>query len=161
MGMIMVGIGEAGISNKPGDVVKTMALGSCVAAVFIAPKFNAVGMVHIALPDSTIDGEKARRQPGYFADSAIPYLIAQFKKLGVRKSSELTIKLIGGATIMDPNGTFNIGKRNVLATRKVLWKYRLGAKAEDVGKDFSRTVRVEVDTGKVLVTSPKIGEWDV
>ena len=62
---------------------------------------------------------------------------------------------------MDPNGTFNIGKRNVLAIRKILWKLRLGARKEDVGDNFSRTVSVDVDTGKVLISSPKRGEWEL
>ena len=159
--MIMVGIGEMGISSASGDVVKTMALGSCVAVVFVAAKYQAVGMVHIALPDSNIDPEKAAKTPGYFADTAIPHLIKAFKKIGVRKPSEITVKLVGGATIMDPTGTFNIGKRNVLAARKILWKYRLGAKAEDVGKDFSRTVWVENNSGKVKIYSPDRGEWEV
>jgi chemotaxis protein CheD len=60
---------------------------------------------------------------------------------------------------MDPNGTFNIGKRNVLAIKKLLWKYKLGAIAEDVGKDYSRTVSVNIQTGEVLVSSPGKGEW--
>ncbi|HQU72340.1 MAG TPA: chemotaxis protein CheD [Calditrichia bacterium] len=161
MGMKMVGIGEFGVSDKADSIVKTMALGSCVAAVFLAPSIKMVGMVHIALPDSTIDPVKAARMPGYFADTAIPLLIKKFRAMGVQKPSELTVKLIGGASIMDPSGTFNIGKRNVLATRKMLWKFRLGAKAEDVGKDFSRTVWVDAQTGKVKVFSPDHGEWEV
>ena len=51
--------------------------------------------------------------------------------------------------------------RNVLAVRKVLWKYRLGARKEDVGKDFSRTVKIEVDTGNIVVSSPRRGEWNL
>ena len=161
MATILVGIGEYAVSNNVGDNVKTMALGSCVAVIFHAPKFNAVGMAHVALPDSSIGSERTKNLPAYFADSAIPVLINEFKKLGITKNSDLQIKLTGGATIMDPNGTFNIGKRNVLAIRKILWKYRLGARKEDVGKDFSRTVKVEVATGKMTVTSPNRGEWQL
>lgn len=161
MATILVGIGEYAVSNKPGDVIKTLALGSCVAIVFNAPKLKAVAMAHVALPDSSIGSERSLKLPAYFADSAIPVLIEEFKKLGISKSSDLQIKLTGGATIMDPNGTFNIGKRNVLAIRKILWKYRLGARKEDIGKDFSRTVKIEVDTGKVTVSSPKLGEWEL
>ncbi len=161
MATILVGIGEYAVSDKPGDVVKTLALGSCVAVIFHAKKIQAAGMAHVALPDSLIDSARAKRLPAYFADSAIPILINDFKKLGVTKSSELQIKLVGGAAIMDPNGTFNLGKRNVLAIRKILWKYRLGARKEDVGKDYSRTVKIDVDTGTVIVTSPKKGEWSI
>ena len=157
----MIGIGEYAVSDKIDDLLKTMALGSCVGVVFLAPKFHAAGMAHVALPDSGISQEKKEALPAYFADSAIPMMIEQFKRLGVTKSSEITVKLVGGASIMDPNGTFNIGKRNVLAIRKVLWKHRLGARKEDVGKNYSRTVKVEVKTGKILVSSPRLGEWEI
>jgi chemotaxis protein CheD len=58
---------------------------------------------------------------------------------------------VGGANILDTNRNFYIGKRNVLAIKKHLWKYHLGAIAEDVGADLSRTVSVQVKDGKVLV----------
>ncbi|HHM02467.1 MAG TPA: chemotaxis protein CheD [Caldithrix abyssi] len=159
MDVINVGVGEIGVSNKTGSVVKTYALGSCVALIFIAPKYNAVGLAHIALPDSTFSNGKSRELPGYFADLAIPKLIDEFKKLGVKKNSEVVVKMTGGAKIMDPQGRFNIGKRNVLATKKILWKYKLGAIKEDVGKNFSRTVSVSVDTKDIVVSSPGRGEW--
>ena len=157
----LVGIGEYSVSQSPGEVIKTMALGSCVAIIFYAPKFKAAGMAHVALPDSSIGSERSAKLPAYFADTAVPALIEEFKKIGITKNSDIQIKLTGGATIMDPNGTFNIGKRNVLAVRKVLWKYRLGARKEDVGKDFSRTVKIEVDTGNIVVSSPRRGEWNL
>ncbi|MEJ2635080.1 MAG: chemotaxis protein CheD [Calditrichia bacterium] len=161
MSTIMVGIGEVGISGNPGDIVKTMALGSCVAIVFLAPKARAVGLAHVALPDSSIGGERAKSLPGYFADIAIPHLVGEFRKLGAVQSRDLIIKLAGGASIMDPNGVFNIGKRNVLAIRKILWKHRLGAIVEDVGDNFSRTVWIEVGSGKVFVSSPRKGVWEI
>ena len=62
---------------------------------------------------------------------------------------------------MDPNNTFNIGKRNVLAIRKILERFRLGAIAEDVGGNISRSVSIEMNTGKVIVSSPGRGEWEL
>ncbi len=160
MNVINVGVGEIGVSDRPHEVVKTYALGSCVALVFVAPKISAVGLAHIALPDSGTSGEKSRTLPeGYFADLAIPRLIEQFKIFGVRKNSEVVVKMAGGAKIMDPNGRFNIGKRNVLAVKKILWKYKLGAIAEDVGKNFSRTVAVYTDSSQIVISSPGRGEW--
>jgi len=62
---------------------------------------------------------------------------------------------------MDPVGIFNIGKRNVLTIRKLLWNSRLGATVEDVGGNYSRTLWVEIDTGKVFISSPKRGKWEL
>ncbi|KAA3617645.1 MAG: chemotaxis protein CheD [Calditrichaeota bacterium] len=161
MEVINVGVGEIGVSNNPETMVKTYALGSCIALIFIAPKLNAVGMAHIALPDSNYSNGKAKSLPGYFADLAIPELIEKFKSFGVKKNSEVIVKMTGGAKIMDPEGRFNIGKRNVLATKKILWKYKLGAIAEDIGKNFSRTVSVDTDSGEIKITSPGRGMWNI
>lgn len=161
MQVINVGVGEIGVSNAPDTVVKTYALGSCVALIFYAPKYNAAGLAHIALPDSSFANGKSKELPGYFADLAIPKLIDAFKKFGVKKNSEVIVKLTGGAKIMDPQSRFNIGKRNVLATKKILWKYKLGAIAEDVGKNYSRTVSVSTSSAEVSVTSPGRGEWKI
>ena len=49
---------------------------------------------------------------------------------------------------MDENGVFNIGKRNYLAVRKILWKAGVLVSAEDIGGNLSRTVRLEVSSGK-------------
>lgn len=157
----IIGIGGIGISDTPGDVIKTMALGSCVAVIFFAPQYHLVGMAHVALPDSGIGNERAKDLPGYFADTAIPFLIREFIKRGVKKRSDITIKLAGGASIMDPNGVFNIGKRNILAIRKVLWQNKLAPHAEDVGDNFSRTVWVAVSGGNVSISSPGKGVWEL
>jgi chemotaxis protein CheD len=156
----VIGIGEIGICKNPGDSVKTYALGSCVALIIFAPKIPAVGMAHIALPDSTIGvNGRTKTLPGYFADVAIPNLINEFKRLGVVKNHEVRIKVVGGANIMDPDGHFNIGKRNLLAIKKILWQYKLGAIAEDVGASHSRTVDAQVDgVGTVVVTSPHMDD---
>ncbi len=158
--MILVGIGEIAISNKPGEIIKTMALGSCVGIVMLSKKKNIVAMAHVALPDSSINHNKRNNIPGYFADQAIPYLLEGLNKYGV-STFDITVKLIGGSNIMDSAGIFNIGKRNVLTIRKLLWKYRLGATVEDVGGNYSRTLWVEVDTGKVFISSPKRCEWEI
>lgn len=55
---------------------------------------------------------------------------------------------------MDENGVFNIGKRNHLALRKILWKAGVIVHAEDVGGSTSRTVRLEVATGRFFVRGP-------
>lgn len=162
MSEIILGIGDYGAAKSPGSVVKTFALGSCVAAILRDPRTNAVGMVHVALPDSSINAAKAKQRPGYFADLGLPLLLREMAKLGSPANGRgLIVKLVGGASIMDHNETFNIGKRNVLAIKKYLWAYGLGPLAEDVGENYSRTVSVAVDTGKVVVSCPGRGQWEV
>lgn len=152
---IMVGIGGVAATRTPGSVVKTLALGSCVAVIFLDPPTRLVGLVHVALPESAISPEKARELPGYFADTGIPILYKKFLELGYRESGRsLLVKLAGGSQIMDRNETFNIGKRNALAAKKILWSMKLGAVAEDLGGEISRSVRLDVDAGTVLLSTP-------
>lgn len=159
MATIFVGIGELAASKNTADLVKTMALGSCVAVIMLDPVNRSVGLLHVALPDSSINEKKKKEKPGMFADTGIPLMLKEMSKKGYQNGGKMIVKLVGGATIMDPNSTFNIGKRNILAVRKTLWKYRLGAIAEDVGENFSRTVSINVSNGKVIISSPGRGEW--
>ena len=159
MGTIYVGVGEYAASKSPNDVVKTLALGSCVAVIMMDPKNRSAGLLHVALPDSSISNKRAVERPGMFADSGIPMLIKEMNRLGYNGSGKMIVKLAGGASIMDSNQIFNIGKRNILAVRKILWKYKLGAIAEDLGDSFSRTVAIDLSNGRVTLSSPARGEW--
>ena len=149
---IYVGVGEIATSKNPDHVLVT-SLGSCVAVIMLAPGICSAGMSHVALPSSSVNVEQARAKPGYYADTAIPRLLAEMDKLHGGKRGRILVKLVGGANIMDPNSTFDIGKRNVLAIKKILWENRLGVLVEDLGEGISRNVRVNVDTGKVVVKS--------
>ena len=161
MNTIMVGVGGFAVSNRAGVVIKTMALGSCVGVMVVSPSKKVVGMVHVALPDSNISRDKAESLPGYFADTGIQALFKELEKHGINGRGDLVIKLAGGANVMDPCGHFNICKRNILSIRKHLWQNRLAPRAEDVGGSFSRTVWVEVDSGKIFLSSPGRGEWEI
>ncbi|MCX6640565.1 MAG: chemotaxis protein CheD [bacterium] len=158
MGIIYVGVGELAASRSPGDVVKILALGSCVGVIMLAPQQKIVGLLHVALPDSSINAKRGIEKPGTFADTGIPQLLNELKKMGHLRG-KLTVKLAGGASIMDPNNTFNIGKRNILAIKKILWKFGLGAIAEDLGGNYCRTLSVDVDSGLVTISSPGRGTW--
>lgn len=151
MSSVHVGIGEYRISSTPGDSLKTFGLGSCVA-VMVYDKVSKLGaLIHIALPDSSIDAQKAAARPAYFADTG---LAKMFNELSARGTSRrnIWIKIAGGASIMDEGKTFDIGRRNVLAIKKWLWKNRFGVLKEDVGGSISRTVTFGVDDGEVIIS---------
>ena len=160
MRAVPIGIGELKISNVAGDVLRSYGLCSCIGLVVLAPRQRTVGMLHVALPESKINLQLAKDQPGMFADTGIPFLLQEMERFGC-SISDMVIKIAGGASVMDPGATFEIGKRNILAVKKTLWRYRLGPVAEDVGDVISRTMSVSVDTGIVTVSSPRKGEWDI
>jgi len=82
MSNLILGVGEFGASKNPSDIVKTFALGSCVAVVLMCPRTRTVGMVHVALPESKINPEKVKTRPGYFADTGIPALLQKMATMG-------------------------------------------------------------------------------
>ena len=151
---IDVGIGGYAVVNKNSESIKTYALGSCVAVVLHAPVRKAVGLIHIALPDSKGHDDKAAKLPGYFTDTGMEKLWAEMGKIGATGGS-IVAKMIGGASVLADNGTFDIGRRNVLSVKKWLWAKGIGLMKEDTGGTSSRTVeaftngRVVVSTGKM------------
>ena len=162
MKTIMLGVGDFGASNTAGDIVKTMALGSCVSVILLHPPTRTIGMAHIALPDSQTNLDRAKEKPGYFADTGVPALLKAMAKIsGDTKTKGYIVKLTGGAKVMDPNNLFNIGDRNVLAIKKVLWRFAMGPVAEDTGGQISRTVAVHVDTGRIFISSPGRKDWEI
>ncbi len=161
MDIVYVGVGEFLTSKTPGQTIRTLALGSCVAVITLDPKSRTAGLLHVALPDSSINKKRADERPGMFADTGIVKLLDEMKASGFDGTGALTIKLAGGASIMGINNTFNIGKRNVLAVRKCLWRYRLGAVAEEVGGNISRSVSVDIMSGRVIISSPGMGDWEI
>jgi chemotaxis protein CheD len=162
MSTIILGVGDFGVSKTPGDVIKTLALGSCVAVVLLEPSTRSVGMVHVALPESSIDRAKALRKPGYFADTGFNALLEAMKLIScVQNEKKFIAKMTGGAQVLDPHNTFNIGKRNELALKKILWHHGMGVQAEDVGGHISRSIAVDVDTGRVVITSAGRGSWQM
>ncbi|MAG14048.1 MAG: chemotaxis protein CheD [Spirochaetales bacterium] len=150
--LVKVGIGECKISSSPEDTIRTFALGSCVAVIVHDRKRKSAGLIHLALPDSNVNEQKAVAKPSYFVDTGLPLLL---KQMGVSngRRPDVSITLAGGSNIMDEENRFNIGKRNILAVKKCLWKHNLGVRAEDVGGSKSRTVSVDVASGQVTVFS--------
>ena len=124
---VLVGIGDMGVSSDPNGVVKTLALGSCIGIALLDPRTRTIGLVHIALPDSDTDSERAKTQPCYFADTGLDELLkAMDKAAGGIEPRRLMVKIAGGAQVADPNSHFNVGKRNALAVKRLLWQKGYG-----------------------------------
>jgi chemotaxis protein CheD len=161
IGQLILGVGEIGVSNEVGKLIKTFALGSCVALNLFNENFTVVGMAHIALAASTTSPEKARSLPGYFADTAVPALINEFRNIGYRKPvSQLVAKIAGGAqTSADTNNYFKIGEKNISAVKTLLDEFGIALVSEDVGESHSRTVCIQVGSKSVHLSSPDRKPW--
>jgi chemotaxis protein CheD len=151
---IVVGIGEFAVSNDKAAVIMTHALGSCVAVCLWDPEARVAGLLHVLLPDSRINPERAHAQPAAFADTGIPMLFRTAYDYGVQKT-RVQVRLIGGADVtgIGSGGEGTVGKRNILAARTLLWKNGVMVQREAVGGTEARTVALEVGDGRIQVTS--------
>lgn len=151
--MKIIGIADMKISSRAEDTLITYALGSCLGITIYDSVAKIGGLLHIMLPDSAINQEKAAANPFMFVDTGVPQLFKACYRAGAHKE-RLILKVAGGAALNKRSGEddqFNIGKRNFLTLRKLLWKNNVLIKAQDVGADYSRTMSLDIATGGVLV----------
>lgn len=149
---IVVDIADMAVSREPGASILTYSLGSCIGLVIYDPVAKVGGMLHYMLPESQLSPEKAKLNPSMFCDTGVPRLFRAAYELGAVKN-RLTVKVAGGSQLLDDSGTFNIGKRNYLALRKIFWKNGVMIASESVGGSASRTVKLDVTTGRVTIKS--------
>ncbi len=152
MRRVVVDIAEFVVSKELDVVLTTYALGSCIAVMLYDAITRAAGMIHYMLPLSATNPEKARERPAMFADTGVPLLFHGMYGLGCRKE-DLIVKVAGGGQLYDDQGLFEIGKRNYTILRRMLWKTNVLVTAENVGGAKSRTVSLEVATGRCIVRS--------
>jgi len=150
MNNIIIGIAEMAISTHPADVLVTYSLGSCLGVSIHDPMAKVGGMIHCMLPLSRVDLEKAKTMPCMFVDLGIPILLSELFNRGAQKA-RLIIKAAGAANVLDVQDLFKIGERNYTVFRKIMWKNGLLINGEDVGGSLSRTIRLEIGTGRFTI----------
>jgi chemotaxis protein CheD len=142
------------VSADPDCELVTYALGSCLGVVVHDPSTHVGGLLHAMLPLSSTDPEKAAKNAAAYVDTGVPALFRACYELGARKD-RMVVKVAGGASLAhaEEDDLFQIGARNMVMLRKLLWKNGVLLRAQDVGGRASRTVMLCVGTGVVTVKS--------
>lgn len=149
----VVGISDMIASDNPTDTIVTYSLGSCLAIVCYDSVVKAAAMIHIMLPDSNIEKmskNAASFNPLKYVDTGFTELMKECQKFGMRKSN-ICLSVFGGAQIFEREDHFNIGKRNYIALRKMIWQNGLLIRHEHVGGRVHRTVKIDVDSGEITL----------
>jgi chemotaxis protein CheD len=147
---VIIGMSDANVSNNPQDILETLSLGSCIGVCLYDPTTTIGGMLHYQLPSSTMNPARAKINPLMFADTGMKLLIDKILAIGANEK-QLQVKIAGGAAMdIGPNG-FDIGKRNYLAIKKVLWQHRMFIKAEDIGGSSPRNMYLDIANGTVKI----------
>ena len=150
---ITVGMADLKVSASPDQRLVTYALGSCLGVAVHDPVAGVAGLLHVMLPLSSLDEARARDNPALFVDTGVPALFRACYQLGAVKS-RMVVKVAGGAAAGAPGDAdqFQIGKRNLLTLRKLLWKNGVLVQAQDVGgHQVSRTMTLDLADGAVTL----------
>ena len=68
------------------------------------------------------------------------------------------VRVAGGAQVIDDHGVFDIGRQNYLALRETLRKAGIMIHGEQVGGTISRTLKLEVSTGRMWLRGGGVEE---
>lgn len=154
---VTVGVGDLHVSGNSDDIIITYALGSCLGISVFDPIEGVGGLLHVMLPLSKVDPDKAKLKPAMYVDTGLGLLLDHCFSLGARKNN-LVISVAGGASMKktEDDDYFKIGKRNFTTFRKLLWKNGFMIEHQDVGGNISRTMALRLSDGLVTINKQPI-----
>jgi chemotaxis protein CheD len=151
---VVVGVGDGKVSRDVNHALVTYALGSCIALAVWDPVTKVGGLLHFLLPEAG-GAPDAGQHPCRYGDTGTPWLFRTVSEQGGH-CPRLLVYIAGGANMVNDGGLFNIGQRNYTALRRVLWKAGLLVHAEEVGGSISRTVCLELASGRFRIWEPGV-----
>jgi len=138
------------VASQPGDVIVTHGLGSCLGITLYDPVAGVGGLLHVMMPTASANPDKAKVNPFMFVDTGFPAFLDSLQTAGAVKN-RCRLKVAGGAAV-NGNDHFEIGKRNYITLKKILWKRGILIDAEDVGGTLARTLYLQIGSGRVWLS---------
>lgn len=145
---IKIGIGDMKLARQEGTLI-TYALGSCIGITLYDPNIKLGALIHIMLPNAGGNTGNVFK----FADTGIRETLRKLAAFGGVKSRYIC-KIAGGAQMFEMTGggsIGNIGQRNIDSVKQTLRAEGIRIKNQDVGKNYARTMLLDVSTGKVSI----------
>jgi chemotaxis protein CheD len=144
----VVSVGEYLVSEggAEGQLI-TYSLGSCIGLTLFDPTTGAGGLLHAQMPLSRTSPERSKTRPAMFVDTGVAAMLTDLLDLGASRR-QLVACVAGAANLLDDDRLFDVGRRNRLILRKMLWKNGILVAAEDVGGSCSRTMWLDTATGR-------------
>jgi chemotaxis protein CheD len=146
---IKVGIAEYKVTTESA-LLTTSGLGSCIGIAIHDTRSTVAGLVHVMLPSAAdIDGGNSAK----FADTGVEALIEAMEDAGA-STDTMEAKIAGGSDMLDfSESGSSIGSRNAKKVRETLEEFGIPVVGEDLGGDHGRSVKLEADTGNLIVKS--------
>jgi len=140
--------GELCVCDRPTRV--STILGSCVAVTIFNQRLRVGAICHALLPKNP-KGHDALR----YVDSAISSMFQKLEAMGVSKN-EMEVKLLGGAHVLERNGTTqSVGQKNIETALEIMKQENLNLAVSDVGGRMGRKIHFYTHTGRVFFTRIK------
>ncbi len=156
-----VNFSEMKTSCNPVETLVAFSIGSGMGISIYDPVSVVGGVLNFILPESTnLNPAKCEKYPFMFADTGIPAFLKALIDLGA-DSARMKVVIAGAAQILDQTGAFNIGHQNYQAAKSIIGANRLCIHYEDIGGTHSRTLRLEMSSGKSFINLPDQGEMKI
>jgi len=139
-------MGEIAVARNEG-VLRTL-LGSCLGVALYDRRLKVAGLAHIVLPGSLGRTDN----PGKFADTALPAMIARMQALVEDEKLKLQAKIAGGANMFTTADARNtIGVQNLVAVERLLDELRIPIAGRSCGGEQGRRMALDTTTGLVTI----------
>lgn len=148
-------VGMADYKVAQGEAkITTLGLGSCIGIAIYDPVTKIGGLSHIMLPCSKANpgGNKVINN-AKFADTGVEVLVKDLINKGASRS-RMVAKIAGGAHMFNFKSSSNImkvGENNYSAVKDALREHGIRIIAEDCGKNYGRTVTLDLTDGKYYI----------
>ena len=155
--LVRVGMAEYKLCRPP-DRISTMALGSCGVVIY-HDQTKWCGLAHIMMPDSKKISKNENRMK--FADTCLADMYGELLS-HIGSPGHFHAKVAGGAKMFSyqsQNEILNIGENNLKAVFEFLENHNIPIEAEDVGRDFGRTVIFDPEERTLHISAVGIGEY--
>ena len=154
---VVVGVGDCRVSNDQNIVIATYALGSCLGITAYDAENKIGGMLHAMLPSSKVSGLNRNRR-AMFIDTGMEDLLKEMQGAGANLEA-LEFKIFGGAQVLGADRFFKVGGKNIQAIEAWVSEHNLNVKAMETGGNLNRTIRFQINSGRVKVKMPNQQEF--
>ena len=126
-------------------IIRSLALGSCIAVVAYDAKNRIGGIAHIMLFGKAPENKK--QEENKYAENAISNLLSQMQKAGADRE-KMEFCLAGGANVLRRNDD-TIAETNCNSVLQIVEEQKLNIKAKSLGGTQRRSISLDISSGKV------------
>lgn len=128
-------------------ILRSIAIGSCIAVVAYSFRCRAGAIAHVMLPGMASESTKEKTR---YAADAIDQLLAIMKSFGAA-ISDIEVCLVGAGNVLEKHDD-NICRSNIDSVTAIMKEKRIPVRASVLGGVKRKSVLMDVTRGKVTYT---------